>query len=327
MGSGPSVEVEANVESPTTPGKRSVMTASLEEYCTFHEFFDAIVPILREPLHPLESLVLKRLEVVELGPEEFTVKIIHDGQKLTAYGFGSYTNDGADLVRLWQTVRCSREKREIVMEEYDEEGKPRTTCITRFLSDPLRLECWCEMADGERKCGDDMAALLKSFYVVPVIKGLMKRKVVVTCSVDSPGGSGKSAISGSLDEYCDYDTCFDAAIQVLQDSVKGGEIIDLSEEVFEMTLRAPAIGDFDADAKMVQLVRHRREVGEIVNVASVGGQLLYTSWIKVHKEPLTVEHWTEVDGKRTCSRQEASVLQLFVDSIISKTDGTSGWFW
>mmetsp|Transcript_53132 Transcript_53132/g.119769 ORF Transcript_53132/g.119769 Transcript_53132/m.119769 type:complete len:334 (+) Transcript_53132:137-1138(+) len=333
MGTVPSVEVEAEAESPSTPGKRSAVSGPLDEYCDFESFFEGLVPILREPLFPLESYVLKSIDITDDGPESFTVKIIHDAKKLNMYGFGSYAKDGKDFLRLWQKVRYSRAQREIVAEEFTEDGQTQAVCHTLFLKDPLRVEFWCDMPNGERKCDERIANLLKSFYIIPVLKSLMKRKVSVMHCVDSPGGLGKSALSGSLDEYVDYDSCFDMAIEVLQDSIDkqpDGKVVELSENEFEMTMSAPSLKDgsgFDTESVMKQHIRHDRKTGDIINVAAVGGQLLYTSWIKIHRSPLIVEHWTENDGKRIAGRQETSALQMFVDSIVAKSEGEGSWFW
>lgn len=330
MGNLPAVDVLPDQESPSDPGKHSVLSGPLDEYCDFGSFFDELIPLLKEPLYPLESYVLKSLEIKDLGPEAFTLKVIHDGAKLRMYGFGEFLKGDGDLLRAWQTVRCSREKRQIEAEHYSEDGSVRETYYTRFLEDPLRIEFWCELPSGERRCGEPMASTLKSFYIMPVLQCLMKRKVKVRPCVESPGGFGKSAMSDPLDEYLDFDTCFDAVIEVLKDSVgnKGdSQISDLSDQEFEMLVSTPNLGDTDAaPAVMTQHVRHDRAQGQLVNVASVGGQLLYTSWIVVHHHPLSVEHWTEVDGKRICGRQEAAVLQGFVDGIVAKTDGSGGWF-
>jgi len=330
MGNVPQVEVHANAESPTEPGKISVVSGPLDGYCNFDSFFDELIPILKEPLYPLESYVLKRHEVKDIDADTFTVKIIHDGAKLTMYGFGSLTKDGADYLRAWQTVRCSKEKREISVEDYNEEGKLVSTSYTRFPQEPFRVEFWVDMADGTRLCDGNMATLLKNFYVVPVVKSLMTRKVTVSTGVASPGGGWTSAMSGPLDEFVDYDTCFESVIEVLKESVEnkaGGQVQELSDREFEMLVTAPSIGDHsNGDTKMTQLIRHDRKTGEIINVASVGGEFLYTSWIVLHRSPLRVEHWTEVDSKRVCGRQERSVLQTFVDSIVAKSEGAGGWF-
>mmetsp|Transcript_24940 Transcript_24940/g.57992 ORF Transcript_24940/g.57992 Transcript_24940/m.57992 type:complete len:336 (+) Transcript_24940:100-1107(+) len=334
MGNAPAVEVHANADSPSMPGKCSVLTDSLDEYCDYNSFVDELLPLLKEPLYPLESYVLKSHEIKPLDGESFTVKIIHDGVKLKTYGFGKYVKEGQDFLRLWQTVRCDRAKREIIAEEYDDQGDVQAICCTRFLDNPLRVEFWCDMPNGQRKCDEQLASIVKSFYVIPVLKSLMKRKVVVNLGVESPGGNGKSAISGPLDDYLDFDGCFDAVLEVLRESVDGkadGTVTDLSDNEFEMKVTAPSLGEGDTDqepsgTQLTQLIRYDRTTGEIINVASMGGQLLYTSWITIHERPLRIEHWTEVDGKRICGRQEGTVLQNFVDSVVAKSDGTSGWF-
>mmetsp|Transcript_58581 Transcript_58581/g.171434 ORF Transcript_58581/g.171434 Transcript_58581/m.171434 type:complete len:330 (-) Transcript_58581:124-1113(-) len=328
MGNVPNVEVLPNQESPSAPGKRSVLSGPLDEYCSYDTFFDELIPILKEPLFPLESYVLKSIELKDLGPEAFTLKIMHDGAKLKLYGFGDLVKGDGDFLRAWQSVRCSREKREIAAEHLDEAGEVRETYFTRFLKDPLRIEFWCELPNGERTCDEGMASTLRTFYIIPVLKQLMRRTVSVVHSVESPGGGGKSAISGPLEEYLDFDSCFDAAIEVLKDTVGDeGRISELSEREFEMKVATPKLSDNDGPSgEMTQLVRHDRERGEIVNVASIGGQLLYTSWIVVNRDPLVVEHWTEVDSKRIGGRQEGSVLQGFVDSIVARTNGSGGWF-
>mmetsp|Transcript_23991 Transcript_23991/g.65414 ORF Transcript_23991/g.65414 Transcript_23991/m.65414 type:complete len:331 (-) Transcript_23991:59-1051(-) len=329
MGNVPAVDVLPDTDSPSDAGKRSVVSGPLDEYCDYASFFEELIPLLKEPLYPLESYVLKSIEIKDIGPEVFTVKVYHDGDKLRTYGFGEWVKGDGDLLRLWNTVRCSRENRQIAVEHHSEDGQLQQTFFTRFLKDPLRVEFWCERPNGERIADEGMANTLKSFFIIPVLQSLMKRKVQVNPCIESPGGGGKSAISDPLTEYLAFNTCFDFVIEVLKDSVdKGrGEITDVSDQEFEMVVSAPNLGDADAPVtKMLQHVRHNRDRGEVVNVASIGGQLLYTSWIVVHREPVIVEHWTEVDGKRICGRQEARVLQNFVDSIVAKTDGSSGWF-
>lgn len=325
------MNVQHEVDSPTMPGMKSCVTESLEEYCTFNSLFDQILNIIRDPLVPTENFLLKSLTVTEDGPEEFTVKVIHDAKKLETFGWGK--EDGTDRVRSWVKVWHSRSKRELITEEYHEDGRMEIRCTARFLSDPLRIEFWGDHVSGARRCGKFYAAVVKHMFIVPSLKSLVKRKVYVAHSVRAVDGHGVSCLSDPLDDYATYDGLMYLLLDVLKSPAKKGkfEFTEIAENQFEIKLPGPPIRPPEGDeppprVTLTTLYKWDYERGQINAVISVGNDLLHTAWIRVHKDPLRLEYWIEEGVTRLAGRMETVLLQEIVDAVVRKAEGLDGWF-
>jgi len=332
MGAKISFKVHHEMESPTAPGVKSCVSDSLEPYCTYDGLFDEILAEIKDPLLPMENWLVKEVIITDDGPEEFTVKVLHDAKKLETFGWGK--EDGTDRVRSWVKCIHSKERREIICEEYHDNGDMEIRNFTIFLTDPLRVEFWGDHCSGVRRCGKIFARILKYQFLTPALKRLASRKISVklgTPSIDDRGGL--SAMSDSLDEYTSYVGLMDLLEEALKNPAQKAKlsVTDISPKEFEMKIpgppkKFPAPGEEIERDVLTWLYRFDNEVGQISAVVSVGNELLHTSFVKVHKDPLRLEHWIEQGGKRLAGRMEVLLLQEIVDSIVKKAEGLDGWF-
>jgi len=331
MGAKISVTVHHDADSPTDPGKKSCLTSSLDHFCSFEDLFDQLITIIREPLYPLESFLLKSVEVVDHAPGEFSVKVIHDARRLETF---FDLEDKEDKMRSWVKCWHSREKREITTEEYHEDGRLEMRCNVRFLSDPLRIEFWGDHVSGARRHGKIYASLLKHVFIVPALTCLQQRDVKVYQSDKSIDGFGISCISGPLDEYINYVALTELVGDILKFPPKQilAKFTELSEWEFEIkTLgpprRYPKEGEPLERVVVTTFYKQDYANGKVNAVVSAGNHVLQTAWIRIHRNPLRLEYWTEEGDRRTAGRTEFMVLQDIVDTVIRKVEGLDGWFW
>uniref|UniRef100_A0A7S1S5K5 Uncharacterized protein n=1 Tax=Alexandrium catenella TaxID=2925 RepID=A0A7S1S5K5_ALECA len=332
MGAKIAFQVHHEVDSPSNPGQKCCLTDSLDKFTTFDGLFDEILENIKDPLLPTENWLVKEVVITDEGPEEFAVKVIHDARKLATFGWGK--EDGSDRVRSWVKVRHNRAKREIITEEYWEDGRMEIRCFTKFLSDPLRVEFWGEHCSGERRCGQIYARIVKYQFLMPSLKKLVCRKVPVklgTPSIDDRGGT--SVISEALDDY----TSYIGLMNLLQEALKSPAekanlpVTEINDHEFELKTpgppkKFPAPGEEIERDILTWLYKFDADNGQINAVVSVGNELLHTSWIRVHRDPLRLEHWIEQGGKRLAGRCETFMLQEIIDSIVRKAEGLDGWF-
>merc|ERR1712032_471537 len=106
---------------------------------------------------------------------------------------------------------------------------------------------------------------------------------------------------------------------------------DLSDKEFILTsaafqsLAKEMSQDDREELLMRQNCRFSREEGEFVVVSMIGNELLSTSFVRLHTNPLRIEHWAVDGDKRMSGSFMATTLQAMVDKIIAGVE--SGWFW
>mmetsp|Transcript_5062 Transcript_5062/g.15626 ORF Transcript_5062/g.15626 Transcript_5062/m.15626 type:complete len:379 (+) Transcript_5062:77-1213(+) len=310
MGNGPYVKVHPDAESPTCLGAKSALSDPIDDFCDYATFFEELIPRLRDPVHPLEQYVLKSLEVVDHGPQEFTVKIILNGELLTRLGVGK--PDGSDVVRRWQRVAHSHEDRMIIFEEYGEDGKPYATNKLKFLEDPFRVEVWSDWITGERFSGPILAWSTETFYITPIIRNVIHRKVMVRREVDSPGGTGKCCLSDPLDGYLTFDAITEGLPEVMKTMCEKtfGTVEEISPTEFEMRhpVKVPralveAEGSTGSDtAALKEETLHEKTSAQARKGATASGQAqdvqLDLSIFRDMKTVCTVKHFVRFDPKK-----------------------------
>lgn len=319
-------------ESESQPGQKCIVSDSLEEFITFDTFLDELIRRLRSPLLPMEEKVLKSLDVVDHSESDFTVKVTNDGKKLDSWGIGK--GDGSDVIRLWQRSRVAREARIIQSETYSDDGAVELMNTTVFLENPLRIEFWFEKPDGTRVHDETAKNMLQYFFINPIILAAMKRKVIVSPDVESPSGGGaQSAVTGELDDFLSYDEAFDGIMKAIKDVYRTGTVEEVTPTEYLLTSSAIAnplaqkdSAGMDQEFVMRQRCTHSRSKGEIVLVSMIGNELLNTSFIYFHQNPLRIEHWDEDGGTRHHGRAQAAQMQGWVDAIIEGTEN-QGWFY
>lgn len=335
MGNIPHVKCHANVDSPTDPGFKSVVSESLEEYCTAEAFYDALWMLMRSPVHPMEAHMVKEQQVEDHGEEDFTVRVIYDGLKLKSYGLAP---DDKDYYKLNQRVVGNRKEFTIVTQDMKRDGTHIYTGFCKLVRNPLRLE-YSRIVDGERRFGQVLASVVETTYVAPVLAVLAKRKAKVLPDHESElHGGGPSAISEPLDEWLTFDMAFEFLIEALKyppevpqeqktELVETEDSWELIYYEHEKLRELNYARDSTLPARdMRYMGKVDRAAGEIVVVCSVGQELLFTSFTHFHRDPVRIESWQVADGKRLGGVAEASVLQGYVDHIIGKSEGDSGWY-
>uniref|UniRef100_A0A7S1PR59 Uncharacterized protein n=1 Tax=Alexandrium catenella TaxID=2925 RepID=A0A7S1PR59_ALECA len=336
MGNVPQVKCHENVDSPTDSGFKSVVSESLEDYCTADAFYDSLWLLMRSPVHPMEAMMVKEQQVVDQGEEEFTIKVIYDGQKLKLYGLAP---ESRDYYKLNQKVVGNRKELTIVCQDMKGDGTHLHTGCCKLLRDPARLE-YSRIVDGERRSGQALASLVETTYIAPVLTVLARRKAkVLPNHVSELHGGGPSVISEPLDEWLTYDMAFEFFVEAVkyppgvEDHGEHTRLVE-TDDSFELVcfeheqLRALNYAkDSTLPARdMTYMGRVDKAAGEIVVICSVGRELLFTSFTHFHRDPVRIESWQVADGKRLGGLAEACVLQGYVDMIVRKAEGSTGWY-
>merc|ERR1712032_1722410 len=148
-------------------------------------------------------------------------------------------------------------------------------------------------------------------------------------NVDSPSGGGlKCVLSDPLDDYASYEEVFDGILEVMQNRFEGGRVDEVSHSSFILTAPS-AMPDLPeesgATVDLVQVVRHDRAKGQVISVNSLGKELIGTSWLVVHQDPLRIEAWLEDGNQRKCGKSVATTVQQYVDRLVAAAEG--GWLW
>jgi len=303
-------------ESPTTPGEKSVCTSELP---VLHEdLMDSMEEVLRYPVHPLMELVLKGVEVKEEGPKRFTCKVLLDGEKLDAYGFGD--GKGTDKVSFWCMVQLDPDESLLTIDSYTKEdlgdwvtdasdSEATLRSIIKVLKDPVRVEYFW-LVKGERQHGQKQADALKLFLDGAVA---MIQPGTVRCTLQA---SKKAAISDKLDDHLTFDQVFDGLTD-WSAQFPEAEVNEVSEREVSIALPNSTPGTYTS-------FTFDRDVGEVCRVSYVAGKVESKQWTVLHQDPLRVEAWVEDrDGVRTTPKRAAKMLEMVLDAIIQKA---SSWF-
>eukprot|EP00416_Gambierdiscus_australes_P043534 CAMPEP_0171109392 /NCGR_PEP_ID=MMETSP0766_2-20121228/70751_1 /TAXON_ID=439317 /ORGANISM="Gambierdiscus australes, Strain CAWD 149" /LENGTH=346 /DNA_ID=CAMNT_0011571123 /DNA_START=77 /DNA_END=1117 /DNA_ORIENTATION=- len=339
MGSAPSIQVHRDVQSLTDPDKLSVVSDPLTPYCDDMDlFYDGVIRSMKDPvLNPLDNYVIKTVEIKSISEEEWVFKIIHDGEKLQSFNLQETSED---RVAQWAHIWTSRERREIVEEFYSEDGESVTmTSHVRFHPDPFRIEAWLDMANGERRSGYVLQGVVRDIYINPIVQELTARKVRVQHSIESPTTNGVCAISSPLQDHidspCDCGGVFDTLVEVIKCTGStwlaqvaskfsvSREVVEISEQEFQLSFTWPMKqGGQDTTVGTRSNFMCNRDKGEINGVASsLRGQLLFEYRFKIHEEPIRIEFYALIAGRRVGGRVEAGTLQALCEATVDLLGG------
>lgn len=332
MGSGPSVELTPNADSELEPGEKCVLSASLEEY-EYDVLVSEVMECMKYPIGPYKEPVLKAVEVEEHGADDFTVKVILDGNKLDSFGYGK--GDGTDRVDLWVRVTANREKRTLEshiivgepgawINEVDPAQKVVAISKTLFNTDPLRLEFHILATEtGTRYAGDRAKAAIAG-CLNTALGNLASRKVKIFG--DQPSLTNpdlKSCVSEPIDEHSDYDTFFTYLVEAIKAPPGPGsvETNEVSDSEFHVVRTMPEGNQFTTKCNYSQ------KSGEIKHSTfSEKGNMLSSTVLVLHKEPLRLEAWNlDAQGQRNAGRGTAKAFQLLIDVTLAKSSSWFGW--
>jgi len=315
----PTVHVDA--ESPSMPGVRSCVSDPLDMWCTRDDFFDEMLALIKEPIGPNDLCVLKEIQLEELGPTEFHVKVYLDGASLHDINSPEKRETTRDVCRADVRLIWDKVKYEMLVHTRDHDtGKLRNTIRVNFLSNPFRLE-FLFVYNPDNGETSMLGWIAENMWIKPVVWEFMRRRTTLERNVESPYGNGDMvAISEPLDEWLDYDTLWGLFLKYIKSTAVHCE--EVSDSEFEITVMDPIHGGHP-HKPLVRLIKHDKNTGEVVDVASVDNlKLVDTRHVVIHQDPLRMEAWTiGAKGKRTYKHLNTSfLLQWFLDAVIPKKD-------
>jgi hypothetical protein len=339
MGQANAVEWYADQDSPTDQGCLSAISGSLDDIeppIAVSKFMEGLLEILRRPVSPIEEPVLKSVDMEEHGPDAFTVKVILDGKKLSAYGFGR--EDDCDRVSTWKKVTHDRAQMKIITEDYvpgppmpgewldkAEDIEVLTTCHIKMLSSPTRIECWLFRA-GQRVADEDLCKVLTNFTNA-VIGGIQaeataKVKIAAGPSRKVPGHS--SAVSEAMDDHVYYEGFFDALVKFVKHNhslIPGGRIEDVNDKEFHAVLPGPP-GKEENETTII--IKHSEESG-LMSIETRNKDTVFSRQFRqLHKDPLVYEAWLEdAEGVHSASKTFVRDQLRIVNAVIDKANS---WF-
>mmetsp|Transcript_8735 Transcript_8735/g.9943 ORF Transcript_8735/g.9943 Transcript_8735/m.9943 type:complete len:213 (-) Transcript_8735:22-660(-) len=185
-------------DSIVNPGNPSVVSDPIE--ADFNAYCDQLVALMKYPVEPRLEAVLKTCAVTEgATPDDFEVKVILDPVKLQAIGYANPKDPSLERIEAHSKFTLDRAGRFLTNETYapcwaGEEPTRLLTARADFTKDPLRVDYYWTMANGDRKADDMTLAVLKPVSD-QVLAALADRKVTMTLDA-----AKKAATSGPIDE-------------------------------------------------------------------------------------------------------------------------------
>jgi len=279
---------------------------------------------------------LKKIEHEEIGPDEFTVKVILDGKKLDAYGYGR--GDNMDRVRLWKRVKVNRSGHQVTTQDYvnesemgcwaDEATSDSIYCTVtmHILSGPTRMEFLTDVK-GENQASAGMRDALYN-WTDPMVRGVQDVKMAkVRISADAPSikeRGSTSHVSEPMDSHVDYDAFFGSLIKLIREGMAaapGSSLTDTSETEF---FGEVSYGEEGSEKSTRTTVKYSQESGDVEMVVTQDGHIARTTFYKLHQSPLVLEGWDlDSDGKRSSSNITHRQMQRLTNEGIERANS---WF-
>jgi hypothetical protein len=340
MGNSPLIGLAADQESPTEPGKLSVVTEEIKT--EYDAFFDEVLEVVKYPVGPNIEAVVKEVKISDTGPGEFSVMLVLDGQKLTSYGYGHKEKPDMDFVAQYVKFQCDKAGRKIVslshgpsagffMEDLEKyEGKPQLKATVLFLEGPFRVEYWWDTTDtpheglspNTRYSGEYVKGV-----VSPIIQAVATKfatlKVTTLPDQASPGGGGeKSVVSNSLGEdEVTFATLMDGLVGVIRENAAAGTVVaDVSDTQFTVAGKLPD------GTETLRTVTHNKEKGTVVSEMKIAGSLNVTDYYVLHKSPLQFEAWNVDKEGRKSGKAMARECQKNWNAAYAKATSANSWF-
>lgn len=291
-----------------------------------------------EYFQALQDGSFKKLDIDEKSTdngEEFTVKVILDGEKVA----DALPPDakGKDWIRKDTDSVFNKKDRTITSFHYNEpagraidaERALSYKAVTKFL-DPLQIVFYIELPDGSRKTDQGMADMLQP-VLHPIAYKLKDRKVKIIVA------PGKDAFvpTGPMDEVITYDNFMTygagAMKTVMSNMIPGIEVIS-EEEVGEggvfMQFKSTAIGD--GGTKFIRIIPDK--AADTIVMESNAGKENRNMVFKVAKDPLTFEAYLSKDGEKVplASLNEMDKdysLMIFQETVEETVRKSGSWFW
>jgi len=358
-----SIDVFPNQDSVVKPdGGKVIMSASMEdtEGVNYLSFVNELIEIMKTP-PPMTALVIKEhtTKDIEGNPDEFTVKIVLDGQKMAGYGFG----DGTDQVVVNRHVKVCRDERWVDVWEYLNKDQPdllTSYSRTCFLEDPFRLEAFSvnhdERTEGTKegvRVSDDWAVKIwKDLFIDPICTTIKYTKVKCTADQPSLTGSGDLVIvSDRMDEHVSIDSvtkvlithAIESVCLFVKDSRNEDGKPDVKESDDGTTQEATLTAEWEnapqanGDGAVAATTKSFLEVNWSFNrttsqfkaVTSMNGKLIRTQFANI-VWPRMESYNVTAEGERQSGGSSTREFTQFLNGLVAKgasTEGLfSGWF-
>jgi len=350
MGNSHLCELRQDQDSIAEPGQRCITSGPLEDLdppISLSEVLDEADIFYRNPLLAAPELEdrLKSLELHDHGPDDFTVKVTLDGEKLDALGEGR--GDGMHKVIVW--TRCIVDRRRMVIQSLnyvqsfgdgvwlDEASDENVVfrIVEYGLGPPDRVELLIDIM-GLRKTDEQMCAGIHAIFdkIARARQLARDAKVQVRHGARSIKEVGTvSNVSAPIDEEdLTFEDLFKSMLGILQAGVANSK----REFWIDANGEAPAADSLEAFIAQeppkvrrgirrdVAFEQQRGEIKMLEIAIAEDGKVAWPSWSRVrtciiHKDPLVVESWTEdSSGGHTSSAWAARKLQEWINLAIEK---------
>mmetsp|Transcript_127471 Transcript_127471/g.271805 ORF Transcript_127471/g.271805 Transcript_127471/m.271805 type:complete len:328 (-) Transcript_127471:124-1107(-) len=317
--------VQLNIDAPCSEaGKTAVVSEPLPENILVEDLWDGMMEYVKYPVPQYHSAVLKSCTVTPVdGDKEFLVKVILDGQKLDAFGYGK--GDGTDRVTTNNRMFCDWDKKEFKTINYknncwlgEEVGDDTTylTAITRVHkpTPPIQYEAYFHFhyENPPRHCSDQTVADISMSIMDPIVQRLAKTTVRVIANADSASGSGKVVMTPELTDVT-YDIFFNALIAVLKATSEsmGAEIVDTSDKQFKSEFK---------ESKTTGVTDYDVEKGEVTSVSTTNGIVISKWFHNVQRDPLRMEvYMIDSNGVHTADKRIGHQVQMTLNAVLEKS--------
>uniref|UniRef100_A0A6U6UPX8 Uncharacterized protein n=1 Tax=Zooxanthella nutricula TaxID=1333877 RepID=A0A6U6UPX8_9DINO len=334
MGGGNSVEFFANARSITVPGQKCLMSSSLDDLSPAvppQNLIAALVEYLTRPVDLTAEILVKDVRITEHdGLNDFTVKVIFDGEVLDASGFGR--GDGTDRVRKWKRVKVDQGKWSLNwvdhvpeegagkwIDEAKEEGGQSVTVT--ILSDPSRIEVVILEPTGDYLSDEKLKQGMHALFANLISQAQLSLQDVVKAQVGPAikHSGEQSVIVEDMDKHVKYNDFFDFYVNILREGFAGAPSLVLEE---------PKDGEFSAfnmDNRITHVVTFNMETGEISQRKEdpLHNILTSTHW-QIYKRPLVLEAWSiDESGARVAGPLLVRNVHRAANASIARS---KGWF-
>lgn len=299
---GSSISYEADVDSPTTPGQKCVLSSAIEGV-TLEKLLDGMEKYVRAG--KTGHARAKNVEVTDkdggmLVHEHFEIPSILGGGTLDSYNL--YKIDAANgLV----------ESHFYPTQFHFDNGTAMTTNTVKVLNDPVRVEFWQQFHNG-RSSGPMQKGMLEK---VMSEFGVEAKVEMNSASVSEPGKF--SAVAGPISGgSLEPDTYLDSFKTFLVDTMGATELPDgtVIEERSSM-LGEIGVGQKSFAKHVFQKEESRLycyEYGDDESLTDCQG----ITHAQVHKDPFKVEQYFVQEAKRRGGESQKKLVEGFVTSVL-----------
>jgi len=328
------VKVNPNVDSPSCSGMKSCVSDVLDKLFSANDLWDALVNYFKQPT---KDGVLKDYATKSSDSDGCVMEMEFDTHALERTFAASKGKVKALSFTLQVEVTFDKDKKTVVSHA---SGLSKKYYVV--LENPLRVEAWCDLQDGTRKCDKEQAAgvqailnrIVRHVHGVPPVHAPTwgdspspftfpvgagrgpASSISVLCEVPSPSAPGYKSVLTSEFPFQQVDL-LGRLVKVLKDPptgtiVKTSQLQDSSPDSFT-TLCTVSLGP----QPFKTIVTHKIIWDKCCIVADEkfehSGTLMMRRILVVHKNPTKIECWGEVaDG----TRRAGDLLRQLVESYV-----------